>query len=76
MDGTNRTIIVTGPDIKKIVDLALDFKESLLFWVDNDKKVGTKDDDKDDDDDKDNVDDDDDNMNQLSDDEDIKPLLL
>jgi len=40
MDGTNRTLIVTSPDIKNVVDLALDFKESLLFWVDNGKKVG------------------------------------
>lgn len=37
MDGSNRTLIVTG--VKRPSDITLDYKESLIFWVDTDSSV-------------------------------------
>ncbi|KAK3726510.1 hypothetical protein QZH41_014244, partial [Actinostola sp. cb2023] len=39
MDGSNRTLIIYGDNVKKPSDLTIDYKDGLIFWVDSDKSV-------------------------------------
>lgn len=38
LDGSNRTIIIRN-GLKKPMDIAIDYRESLLYWVDGEKKI-------------------------------------